>query len=994
MNAIYDRMANSIAQNSSETSKVLAKTILQYVSCSLRAMTVAELFEAIGHDSSGILDFQQSVVDLCGGFVVIDNGNNVAMIHQTAREYLLKSNTCTLQIDYSTANKLLFLSCMRCLMSPSLRGKMYRNAGPETLDYASNWWSSHLSHTLCGDEIIIETLIKFLSGHWILTWIQIVATNKAFLTLVQASQHLSKYLAKWKKEKAGQNGQSTDMIRQQLLESWCQDLIKIVGKFGSSLRRNPESIYKLVPPFCPPTSAIYQQFGKQEARNLSVTGQTTDGWDDLTARLPLAFGLYASSICTMGKHVAMLASSGVVQVFDSSTFEELAASPIHHGERLYRMELNTTGTLLVTHGFKTTKLWDIKSGRCKLTVANVESRPRPLAMLLTNNNTKLLVGADDRRIRSLDLTDDLSTWQDAAELEEPELEGHFLNSSSHMAFNSDGSLIAVAYRGHPLSAWETDGPVHIGHCWRQREELTRGQVIDAAWHPYAPEVLGLYIEGIVFKWRPYESEVDELTIGASKLAISRDGNLFATGDVHGIVKVFNTLDLSLVYQLASQDSILGLAFSPDSNRFYDIRGEYGNAWEPSALMRLTAQAGRGLDTDSETTSVLQSAIATASYMKKVQSITVLVASPRGRFYCYGTDRGNVRIFDKFQDQQLDVHTPKGFLSIEQMVWSEDGTYICYSDSSKRIFMKRIAIPTSGNAITIDPQTELSVKSHTEGPVLQLLLNQHSTSLFVYTASTICVISLGSAGDIKSLEWHTDKCRWLLHPQDSSLLLGIAPDHVHIMTWDLVKIETCVLGAQELSQTLQKDEIASNSLPAIDRVLLSQDKRRILVQVSYSGQLTKGKKIFILDTPLFPTSKPLDPNETKITPVLLPHAIASDITLALSFLSQDRFVYLSKHFAVCIWRLPPSSDPMFSAIPGSHHFEDASRTSRNARSPLSGHHHSSTGVNSARTAKEIFFLPGDWIGKDCLTLAHIWLVEKSLIVPRNGEVALVRSAALA
>lgn len=113
-----------------------------------------------------------------------------------------------------------------------------------------------------------------------------------------------------------------------------------------------------------------------------------------------------------------------------------------------------------------------------------------------------------------------------AELEEPELDGHFLNAANYMAISKDGSLIAVAYRGHPLSAWETDGPTHIGHCWRNRVESARGEVIEAIWHPHMPEVIGLYLEGVVFKWAPYDGEVEEIAIGASRLALSKDGNLF------------------------------------------------------------------------------------------------------------------------------------------------------------------------------------------------------------------------------------------------------------------------------------------------------------------------------------------------------------------------------------------------------------------------------------------------------------------------------------
>jgi hypothetical protein len=40
------------------------------------------------------------------------------------------------------------------------------------------------------------------------------------------------------------------------------------------------------------------------------------------------------------------------------------------------------------------------------------------------------------------------------------------------------------------------------------------------------------------------------------------------------------------------------------------------------------------------------------------------------------------------------------------------------------------------------------------------------------------------------------------------------------------------------------------------------------------------------------------------------------------------------------------------------------------------------------------LPGDWIIRDCLALCALWTVEKSLLCPRNGEVAVVRCTALA
>ena len=56
MEALYDRMASLIAQNSSVTDKKLATTILQFVTCSLRVLNVTELTLALHEDASRMLD--------------------------------------------------------------------------------------------------------------------------------------------------------------------------------------------------------------------------------------------------------------------------------------------------------------------------------------------------------------------------------------------------------------------------------------------------------------------------------------------------------------------------------------------------------------------------------------------------------------------------------------------------------------------------------------------------------------------------------------------------------------------------------------------------------------------------------------------------------------------------------------------------------------------------------------------------------------------------
>ena len=1001
MEALYSRMASSIALNPSATERALALTILQGVTCSLRVLTVSELSQALHEDTSKLLDFQQSIVDLCGDFVVVDNGGNVAMIHQTAREYLLSGKDHPVQINRGVAQQQMFLSCMRCLMVIGLRAKCIGNQKPDFLDYAASSWSSHLISTPLDDRQVFQVLEKFLTGHWVLTWIQVLAVTKQLRALVRASKDLSRYSARRKGFDAASDDKGFHIVKRELIESWAEDFVKIVGKFGTILRQNPESIYKLIPPFCPKTSAIYQYFGETKDKSLVVSGLPTEHWDDSLARMSFGFGNYASFISAAGAQVAILVSSGSVVLYDSTIFEEATASPVRHGERVYRMQLNSTGTLLATYGYLTTKVWDISSGKCKVSVANLDSRPRPLAILFTNNSTMLLVGTDDKRLRSLNLTEGFPTWQLVAELEEPELEGHFLNSASCMALNKDGGLVAVAYRGHPLSAWEIVGPAHIGHCWRKREEVARGEVIEAIWHPHYPEILGLYIEGVVFKWRPYDGENDEIATGASRLAMSKDGNLFATGDVRGSVKVYTLSDFCLIYQLTSEDNVLGLVFGPDLHRLYDVRGYYGNAWEPNALIRYAEQRGKSLESESETYSLGQSSTASESYCLRIDAITILACSPLGRLYCCGTEKGIVRLNDTQRGKLADVHVSKSFLSIELMNWSDDGQYLCFSDSSKKVTILSITSSTGKSDPIVATKAEINLKNSTNGPLLQLLFHPDSSQLLVRSSSTICTISLVAFSVTGTLETQTAEWKFINHPQDPNLIIGFGPKHIQILDWTLASCQTYELEYPS-HQITTLDQDHSLDQETVNRILVTPDKKQILVQLSSLAQSSRQKTFLIIATsslsPSAAATRTLDPESgptATITPFILPRNPSSQIALALSFLSHNNLIYLSRNNSLCSLRLPLSFDPSLSSPP------PRTSPSANTTHPMdpkflrdpSLHHASDIADTAWEKNVPLFSLPGDWISRDCLALCCIWSIERSLLCPRNGDVAVVRCASL-
>ncbi|KAI0118716.1 hypothetical protein GGR51DRAFT_554406 [Nemania sp. FL0031] len=75
--------------------------------------------------------------------------------------------------------------------------------------------------------------------------------------------------------------------------------------------------------------------------------------------------------------------------------------------------------------------------------------------------------------------------------------------------------------------------------------------------------------------------------GADHFTLNQDGSLVVTDDEMGTRKILAMAEFPLLYTLSSQGPIIYLYFSTDLRPIYDIRGAYGNVWEPNTLVRLS-----------------------------------------------------------------------------------------------------------------------------------------------------------------------------------------------------------------------------------------------------------------------------------------------------------------------------------------------------------------------------------------------------------------------
>jgi WD40 repeat protein len=355
-------------------------------------------------------------------------------------------------------------------------------------------------------------------------------------------------------------------------------------------------------------------------------------------------------------------------------------------------------------------------------------------------------------------------------------------------------MIAFSYRGHPVTAWELEPPVLVNQCHKTLvdtdmtiQQNTWGEVVKLAWHPFSGEIFGLYLEGLLFKWDPYDEEANAtVQTGAHSLDISRDGSLVATGDAVGTIKLYATVDFSLLYQLSSQDPVLHLSFSTDSRRLYDVRGTYGNVWEPNALVRLADSSeypDHNSDVVSETESLTKLSLHTEHHFARVDNVIALSGQPAGPLYCYGTEDGVAVLCEVGCGKVCELERLSSYMSIEKVAWSEDGRLVAIADLSGKLILKRVSkVGQDRGTWQVSHEFDIVIPPQ-QGHISQLLFHPAGHQLFVSTPKTLYSVNLDSHDLIEStLLSGIPRVKWICHPTLPDFLLGFGNTDVYVFSW--------------------------------------------------------------------------------------------------------------------------------------------------------------------------------------------------------------------
>ncbi|KAI4107872.1 MAG: hypothetical protein LQ339_002482 [Xanthoria mediterranea] len=933
MENLYSRMLAKV-QNQSPRLRAMAERILTWVACSWRPLSISELAVALEPDFNGFIRLEETVVEICGHFVSVHN-SRVLIIHMTARDFLLKKGIDRyVLINSREAHTHIAETCLRYLSSDKWRRVfkyfqrpldisnknkkqnklLLAEEGDPFLGYATCYWAFHLSKAHLSSSRLSDTLQEFLNDYC-LSWIEAIALSQNLRYLIRSAQYLKTYAKRISRAKGPgpfDSPVSLTFFPEQhvgVIKSWANDFVRVVGKFGSNLIQCPSSIHTLIPPFCPRGSMIGETFSTSQERALTVSGLPYDDWNDCLASVSVGDDLIASRVLAADRYLLVLVGSeGSLFVWYADTCE--SARIIQHQEYVNLAALDDSQTLVATAGTQTYRIWDISTGD---EIHRIQRTGQALttAIAFGTEASDFLIGRDDCSITKYDLRATASV-------------------SSFFRPTTPSTLVQNCPKAMQPQQSRTR---------KSTDALCAPESLQ--WLPHGDSLLIICENTLLVEWCLYDEEqIEHNHIHPREMAISQDGNFLLTSDHAGTMSVWMFPRLTLVYRLVNENEyIRSLTFSPDGQRFYDIRGSVCNAWEPDALVRAD---GESLEDQS---SVGDLPLATEPVIRSDESsqcqITALTGDSEDRYFCVGRDNGTVIIQEALDGKRIrKVYGHSSTSAVINLVWSASGRYIVSCDDSSHIIAKRLEVKSEAKwavYAVLDIRLAESVQ--------QFLFSHDEKLLLISTATSDHVWNMKTKKEICSRRWGLRQSRrWIAHPLRPSLLVWIDPKEVHTYTWSTLEQSDPPQDPSRTPQVLKPGHSSTNKI--VQWIALTENQQTIVFETLPSTGHTSTRASSGLHLELLSTSNFRRQH---------PHAISSDCMADLAGrvkrligTYQDTIVFLDHDYWVCTWRIE----------------------------------------SEVLDVKRHFFLPRDWLNSGTLQMA-VLNRQGTFFCPKYGDVAIVR-----
>jgi WD40 repeat protein len=786
MDGFYSRIADSIVASSNCE---LATCILKWVICSTRALTMAELAEAVKLDLDRTLTASSGQLEtLTGHLIFVDGQSRVHVTHATTSSFLA-SRREGLWINRPIAHSRIAAVCLTTLCGLNFSPPKIRRAAASTFtkvagpldSYAAANFGYHLVHsTSSGDALLIQ-LNAFLRSN-VLTWIERLAESGSLSTLQQTSRGLKAYLAR-------QANYHLSPPHVQAVSAWMNDVHHLVAAFHSGLLASPSSIHFIIPYLCPPASSIRQLFAKPNKR-LRITGYLNENWSDrLTSYL---FSVEAMSISCCERLLAVGLKNGDVHIYDTAgfgTFESVGT--VVHGKKVWQLAFDLSSSFLASCSVRKLMLWDVRrsSGPSFPCLWAQDLDFTPDQVVFNGEGTRILLSDSARcTISSFDAVSGssgeailLHSPQDSDSSDNEEMRSWA--AAEHVRIDSEQKLAALTYRNSSVIIWDLEAVEKVGNFERDGYEgvYSSPPALDLEFNAIAElDLMAIsYKDGDVVLCNPWTLEQTgkaNLQYSLVMLASTSDGRVLAGGAEDGVIHLLSFETLQPLYRVQPPDQgfrLCGLAFSADNRRFFEIRAQSCNVWEPLVLVP-NDEFGDSSFEPSEEISPQQASSSFAHAFQWRQAVTVIQRIERETFFV-GRQNGTVDIYDRTSGEvvkKLQLHG--GFARIKQLDWNDANNILLSLDANNHCIVSQLSFDSK------EPEATAILDHHERDIVRQALLSPDATSILVRTDASLKLITVCGASVSAKLDFPTSFCS--SHPSTPSQLLAFQSGKIHLFDW--------------------------------------------------------------------------------------------------------------------------------------------------------------------------------------------------------------------
>jgi WD40 repeat protein len=787
MDSYYRRILDDLLTSPRNVN--LVKAILRWTVCAARPLTTDELKDAITYDIGEVVPrLGRDASAICGHLVSVDKHMRVQMYHATVRAFLIRDDLATgdnaseLAVVRIKEHSRIARVCLDYLSGPEMKPPRYRrgrilarqNKRSVFADYAIANFAEHVARATSAEDAHLIALQSFLQTN-VLTWIEVVAASGDLQPLVQTTKQLKTYMDRRAKymppmgEKIGN------------ISSWTTDLIHIVARFGKLVLADPTAIHILIPPLCPSNSMV-RKVAQSNPRGFRMAGLSQQDWDDRLSCIVL-HGTRILSVASCDNRFCLGLSDHTVHVYNNTTFQE--ELQLNLGDPVRSVKYANTSTFLVMASRRTLQLWNVTDGSLRWD-ATLPGQAR--AIEFSEDDSRLFVATEANTLFIWQVSDGtlIDTFHFRDFDEDAQVDFRYQRPATYAAISPGLNRLAVAYRQRPITIWDMTDHTFQGQFHKGATTYPSALIVAMLFNPKPDlELAAVAYHGgdiVVFDVCTLQ-ECATATAEATILASSPDGTILAASEGScGIVSLYDFETLRLLYRLNSyEEDISMMVFASNGLRFFDVRGDQCNVWEPPVLVRRTDQGDdSSLGVSEEVTSGPQT-FTSRTYNEDLVITAVVAHHDADVIFC-GRENGSVAIYTADTGRCIQELLTQGHnVAVLSLIWNASKSLLGIADRSARFVVHKVSKTSSGEVLVAEPLLDVEMSSIIE----QTMFNPSGTHVLISGSDTDVLWRIEDSTQLSSHKAAVDRqsWSWVSHPAKETQLLLICNGYAHIFLWD-------------------------------------------------------------------------------------------------------------------------------------------------------------------------------------------------------------------